>query len=79
LHIADIGGLALVVLKLDDKLVLSLHQLAALVQKHYREPSDRLAGCRFQVREGDFVSAAAGYGKNECQQNRIESLHKSSP
>jgi len=40
-----------------------LHQVAALVQQDDGELSGRLARCRFQGREIDFVSAAAGYGK----------------
>ncbi len=79
LHIADIGGLALVVLELDDELVLPLHQFAALIQQDDGELSDRFASCWFQVGEIDFVSPAASHSKDERQHDRIESLHKSSP
>ncbi len=79
LHIADIGGLALVVLELHHKFVLPLHQFAAFIQQHDGELSDRPGRCWFQRGKDLFVSAAAGHGKNERQQNCIERLHKSSP
>jgi hypothetical protein len=79
LHIADIGGLALVILELDEEFVLPLHQLTALVQEHDGELANGFCRGWFERGKIDFVAVASNQNKDEGQQDCIESFHKSSP
>src|SRR5260370_19185922 len=70
------GRWALVVINLQDGCVLSLRELAGIVQEDDCEFSSSFRCRRLERGDVYFVSIAASQNKDERQQNCNEGLHK---